>query len=78
MHLLGAKFLAYAVELSGDTIPLVHIAKWDFRWQYFYTYPKLLVIPAGSTIHVFGTFDNTADNKENPFNPPQRVKLSPS
>jgi hypothetical protein len=74
MHLLGTEFLAYAVKPDKDTIPLIRINEWDFRWQYFYTFPKLLVIPKGSTIHVFGSFDNTAENKHNPFSPPRRVE----
>ncbi|HRG53509.1 MAG TPA: cytochrome c [Bacteroidia bacterium] len=40
MHLLGKSFLAYAVTLQNDTIPMIRIHKWDFRWQYFYTYKK--------------------------------------
>lgn len=74
MHLLGTKFLAYAVPPSGDTIPLIRINEWDFRWQYFYTFPKLLVIPQGSTIHVFGSFDNSSENEDNPYSPPRRIE----
>jgi hypothetical protein len=73
MHLLGTKFIAYALTKQGDTIPLIRINKWDFRWQYFYTYKKMLKIPAGSRIHVEAVFDNTRKNPNNPFNPPQTV-----
>ncbi len=73
MHLLGKKFKAYAITPSGDTIRLIKIDQWDFRWQYFYTYPQPVVIPAGSEIKVEATFDNTAKNKYNPFDPPQWV-----
>jgi hypothetical protein len=71
MHLLGRSFLAYAVTPTHDTIPLIRINDWDFRWQYTYTFRHLLPIPAGSTIHVFGTFDNTRHNPNNPFDPPR-------
>jgi hypothetical protein len=74
MHLLGKSFLAYALTPAGDTIRLVKINQWDFRWQFFYTFKKILHIPAGSVIHAFGTFDNTSANPNNPFNPPQVVK----
>ncbi|MBT8195150.1 MAG: hypothetical protein KJO64_01885, partial [Bacteroidia bacterium] len=74
MHLLGKKFLAYAVTSSNDTIPLIKIDEWDFRWQYNYTFEKMLRIPAGSSIRVEGTFDNTVSNPNNPHNPPQEVK----
>jgi len=73
MHLLGKSFLAYAVTLENDTIPLIKINEWNFRWQYFYTFKKMLKIPAGSEIIVEATYDNTIDNPDNPFNPPQIV-----
>lgn len=74
MHLLGKSFWAYAIPPSGDTIRLIRIPNWDFRWQYFYTYPRMLKIPAGSTIYVEGVFDNTAGNPNNPFSPPRIVR----
>jgi hypothetical protein len=74
MHLLGKTFLAYAVSPAGDTIPLIRIKRWDFRWQYFYTFPKMLRLTAGTTIFAVATYDNTANNPNNPFNPPRLVK----
>jgi hypothetical protein len=74
MHLLGKSFLAYAVTLQSDTIPLIRINNWDFRWQYFYTFPKMVHLPSGSTIEVVATMDNTKNNPNNPFNPPQLVE----
>lgn len=73
MHLLGKSFLAYAITRQGDTIPLIRINKWDFRWQYFYTYKKMLKVPAGATIHVEAVYDNTRKNPNNPFSPPRLV-----
>jgi hypothetical protein len=73
MHLLGKQFLAYAVTPQGDTIPLIRIKKWDFRWQYFYTFKKMLKIPRGATIHSEGVYDNTRQNPNNPFSPPRLV-----
>ncbi|MFN5629694.1 MAG: hypothetical protein ACK48W_10455 [Bacteroidota bacterium] len=73
MHLLGKKFLAYAVTKQQDTIPLIRINNWDFRWQYFYTYKKPVIIPQGATIYAFGTFDNTINNPLNPNHPPIEV-----
>lgn len=74
MHLLGKSFLAYALTPEQDTIRLIRIPKWNFNWQYFYTFKKLLKIPAGSKIVVEGIFDNTKENPFNPFNPPQVVR----
>lgn len=73
MHLLGDHILAYAVTETHDTIPIVRIKRWDFRWQYFYTFPKMLKLEAGTTIVVEATFDNTTNNKNNPFDPPKTV-----
>ncbi len=73
MHLLGKTFLAYAVKPGGDTIPLIRINQWDFRWQYFYTFKKIIKLPKGTTIYVEGVYDNTEGNPLNPFHPPQVV-----
>ena len=73
LHLLGKSITAYAIKPNGDTIPMIRIPKWDFRWQYFYTYEKMLKIPRGSRIEVIAVFDNTVKNPFNPFNPPQTV-----
>ncbi|HKK39814.1 MAG TPA: hypothetical protein VJ949_10380 [Cryomorphaceae bacterium] len=74
MHLLGTEFTAYAYsEDKSDTIPLIRIPEWDFRWQYFYTYEKVLVIPKGYTIEVVAVFDNTIDNPFNPNSPPKTL-----
>ena len=48
MHLLGKSFEAFAQTPEGQKIPLVKVPKWNFRWQYFYTFPKMVKIPKGS------------------------------
>jgi len=73
MHLLGKSFEAFAATPDGRTIPLIKIPKWDFRWQYFYTFPKMLKIPKGSTIAAIGIYDNTENNPNNPNSPPKTV-----
>jgi len=75
MHLLGKSFKAYALPAGGgDTIRLISIPKWDFNWQYFYTFKKMVKIPKGSTIVAEGVYDNTKDNIYNPFTPPRLVR----
>jgi len=74
MHLLGKSFKAYALQPNGDTIRLISIPNWDFNWQYFYTFKKMVKIPAGSTIVAEGVYDNTRQNPNNPFSPPQLVR----
>ncbi len=73
MHLIGKTFWAFALKQNGDTIPLIKINKWDFRWQYYYTFKHPLKLETGTTIHVYGTFDNTIKNPNNPFHPPQTI-----
>ena len=73
MHLVGKTFWAFATTAAGDTIPLIKINKWDFRWQYYYTYLNPVKLGAGTTIHVYGTFDNTNQNPNNPYHPPQVI-----
>jgi hypothetical protein len=73
MHLLGKRFKAYALTPAQDTIRLISIPQWDFRWQYFYTFPTMLKIPAGSVIYVEAEYDNTSKNQNNPHNPPQEI-----
>jgi hypothetical protein len=74
MHLLGKSFKAYALTPTQDTIRLISIPRWDFRWQYFYTFPKMLKIPAGSVVYVEAEYDNTSENQNNPYNPPQEIR----
>lgn len=73
MHLLGKTFIAYALKPNGDTIPLIRIKKWDFRWQYYYTFKHPVMLEAGSTIKVEGVYDNTNANPNNPFHPPRTI-----
>ena len=74
MHLLGKTFKAYALKPDGDTIRLISIPRWDFSWQYFYTFKTMVKVPAGSTIVAEGVYDNTKANLNNPFSPPQLVR----
>ena len=76
MHYIGKIFTAYAIKPDGDTIHLVHIPRWDFRWQEIYRYKRLVKIPRGSVLTIEGTYDNTADNPFNPNNPPRPISSS--
>jgi hypothetical protein len=77
-HLLCRNWEAYAVTPSNDTIRLIKINDWNYKWQGDYTLPKLLKIPIGSTVHAFATYDNTVNNPLNPSNPPQLIGLGES
>ena len=73
MHLLGKEYKAYITTPAGDTIRLVHIPAWDFRWQEIYRFRHPVKVPKGSVIHIEGTYDNTVDNPANPNSPPKNV-----
>jgi hypothetical protein len=67
--------VAWALTPSGDTIPLVKIPQWDFNWQEFYRFERLLHIPSGSVIHAEAVYDNTAANLANPNQPPKPMLI---
>lgn len=73
MHLIGTSIKAYGITPNNDTIHLVDIPEWDFHWQYFYQFPKPVLIPAGTVLYGEATYDNTVNNPNNPNFPPQDV-----
>jgi hypothetical protein len=77
-HLLCRNWEAFATTPKGDTIKLIKINNWDYKWQGDYTLPKMIKIPSGSTVHAYATYDNTTNNPLNPSNPPQLVTLGES
>ncbi len=77
MHYLGKDFKAYLIlPNSNDTVKLVHIPDWDFRWQEIYKMKKFVKAPKGSIIHIEGVYDNTAQNPFNPRIPPKTAYSS--
>lgn len=73
MHYLGKEMKAYAVTPATDTIPLIWIRKWDFRWQEFYKPISPIHIPKGSILKIIATYDNTSANPDNHYNPPKQI-----
>ena len=66
MHLIGKSIKVFCVTPKKDTIKLIQIPEWDFHWQGFYTFPKLIKIPAGSTLYSEAVYDNTHSNLHHP------------
>ena len=62
---------------GSDTIPLVRIKQWDFNWQGYYTYKKLVKVPAGYRLFSSHVYDNTTNNPNN-STPPKDVKAGTS
>ncbi len=72
-HFLGKRIEAWGQAPDGDSIPLMTIPDWDFNWQDAYYYADPVVIPAGTILRKEWTFDNSAENPQNPHSPPERV-----
>ncbi len=72
-HLLNQDYEVYAVHPNGDTTNLIRIPDWDFNWQGSYNFKKYMVLEAGTTIHAYASYDNTANNPSNPNSPPATV-----
>lgn len=74
MHNLGREMKVVAVPPLGEPIPLIHITDWDFNWQGQYLYESPVRLPAGTVIKVDAYYDNSADNPQNPNDPPKPVR----
>jgi hypothetical protein len=77
-HLLNKSWKVWVVKPTGDTIPLIKINDWDFRWQGNYRFTSPLRIPAGSRLMAEAVYDNTAQNPRNPNSPPQTTQWGES
>ena len=74
-HLLARRFEAIAQLPDGTTRPLITILEWDFKWQDVYRLKESLRLPAGTSLLMRVTYDNSGNNRWNPFKPPQRVRF---
>lgn len=72
-HYLGKDLQGLATLPDGTKKTLIHISHWDLNWQAVYRYTELVELPAGTTISMRFTYDNSADNIRNPNQPPKRV-----
>ncbi len=76
-HKICTKITNYAYRTSPpDTIPLVRINRWDFNWQGYYIYHKLVKVPNGYKLFSTHFYDNTTNNPNNPN--PQLVSAGTS
>ncbi len=74
MHLLGRDMKMHANLPGGEKMDLIYISDWDFNWQDAYHYKKPIFLPAGSSIEILAHFDNSAENPNNPNDPPIPVR----
>lgn len=59
---------------DGEKMTLIKIDDWDLDWQDNYQFDRPIGLPAGTVIHSRIAYDNSGNNPENPFHPPQRIK----
>jgi len=74
MHLLGREMTAEALLPDGTRKTLIHVPAYDFNWQDTYHFKEPISLPAGTKIEVTAYYDNSADNPNNPHNPPKTVR----
>ena len=73
MHLRGKSMQYTAVYPTGESQILLNVPNYDFSWQLFYYMDQPITLPKGTRIDVHATFDNSANNKNNP-DPTKEVK----
>jgi hypothetical protein len=73
-HYLCTELRLDATLPAGERRTLFFIDNWRFEWQSTYACVEPVELPAGTRLDVELTYDNSADNPANPFDPPQRVR----
>ncbi|HET9362045.1 MAG TPA: tetratricopeptide repeat protein, partial [Vicinamibacterales bacterium] len=76
-HYLGKEMRGTATLPDGSQKDLLSIRQWDFRWQDRYRYRSPVFLPQGTRLSMRFTYDNSAANPNNRFDPPQRVRSGP-
>lgn len=61
------KNMKFSVEFPDGTVQdILSVPAYNYGWQPHYVLEQPIAVPAGSTVHVSGAFDNSVSN---PFNP---------
>jgi tetratricopeptide (TPR) repeat protein len=76
-HYLGKEMRGTATLPDGSQKDLLWIRQWDFRWQDRYRYRSPVFLPQGTRLSMRFTYDNSAANRNNRHDPPQRVRSGP-
>jgi len=72
-HYLGKSVEGWATLPDGTTRWLIKIDHWNFMWQDMYRYAEPVTLPAGTTVNMRWTFDNSAANPSQRNDPPRPI-----
>ncbi len=67
------EMLMVAKLRNGKQMELLRIDDWDLDWQDQYQFSVPVDLPKETEISATIVYDNSSDNPENPFSPPQRI-----
>ena len=73
-HYLCETMQLWVTPPGGARRSMFRIDDWDFDWQQRYVYAEPVRLPAGTRVAARVTYDNSAANPDNPFDPPRRVR----
>lgn len=73
-HYICETMRATATLPDGTKQSILYIPKWEFNWQSEYFYKEPVKLPKGTVIDVEISYNNSAENPANPFNPPRRIR----
>lgn len=62
MHLVGTSIKSYAIRPGNDTVPLIDIPNWDFKWQGSYSFRQPITFPTGTVVRAEAHYNNTNTN----------------
>ena len=77
-HYLGKRMEMTATFPDGSQRWLLKTSHWDFQWQEDYAFKNPIKLPAGTRLDVTMSYDNSAENPNNPTKPPKRVLWGPA
>ena len=66
MHFRGKEMKFSVEQPDGSLKPILSVPAYDYAWQPTYQLESPEFIPAGTKVHVTGTFDNSEYNPANP------------
>jgi hypothetical protein len=73
MHYLGKDMAVTAHFVDGTQRVLLNVPRYDFDWQTSYLFREPVPIPKGTVLRMVAHHDNSAENPDNPFDPPRDV-----